>query len=114
MVKAHDRHESGRVVTGWSGLTGNMKPLQNRRSGFSAESRTLQFAAQSSHRKRMKHHRNSGLFADSERYGTALNLLEKCGGLPTAATMKGSFSEVSIHAGATAIERFADRRGSET
>jgi type II secretory pathway pseudopilin PulG len=41
-----------------------MRLLQNRRSGFSAESRTL-------------------------------NLLEKCGGLPTAATMKGSFSEVS-------------------
>jgi prepilin-type N-terminal cleavage/methylation domain-containing protein/prepilin-type processing-associated H-X9-DG protein len=41
-----------------------MRLLQNRRSGFSAESRTL-------------------------------NLLEKCGGLPTAATMKGSFLEVS-------------------
>ena len=27
-------------------------------------------------------------------HGTALNLLEKCGGLPTAAMMKGSFSEV--------------------
>jgi hypothetical protein len=26
-------------------------------------------------------------------HGTALNLLKKCGGLPTAATMKGSFSE---------------------
>jgi hypothetical protein len=39
------------------------KPLQSRRSGFSAESRILQ-------------------------------LLEKCGGRPSAATMKGDFSEV--------------------
>ena len=35
--------------------------------------------------------------AASRQRAAHFNLLEKCGGLPTAATMKGSFSEVSIH-----------------
>jgi hypothetical protein len=36
--------------------------------------------------------------AASRQRAAHFNLLEKCGGLPTAATMKGSLSEVSSHA----------------
>jgi len=59
-----------------------LRPWQNRRSGFSAESRTLQ-------------------------------LLKKCGGLPTAATMKRSFSEVPAWFGFGRVSEFS-RQGAKT